>query len=214
MIKNFKNKIVELIQTFFMFSKTPTYNNKITILDDFWIDENKKYEYFTTLPSLEDRIDIKKLPANQFVVIMKAAGVKFVVSPQRFDAEERNHTRLGLTARHSEKDPIIWINYARHHKKNGMIINDELLDTIIHESAHATGHYLGRRAINHTSDPRVVAFEECVAHGIAALAFRRLGLRRYAFANEDARRKAQESQGLSKDELEQAIQLGDEYLWR
>lgn len=141
----------------------------------FWDAQREGYKYLATLPDLNTRLRRVPGPVAPIVDRLRTEGTRFVVSEPQFDKVDATQDRVGLTARDELLPPIVWINIARHANMPAQLAESELTDTLIHEGAHATGHYLSRLATSPDSPMPDQEDEEAVVHAIAAIIWRKIG---------------------------------------
>jgi hypothetical protein len=75
-------------------------------------------------------------PAAQIVATLVDSNVVLRTSSPAWMQAEAGNPRLGLTLLVAGRAPLIWINLARHRCHGD--VDDELVDTLIHEAMHAS----------------------------------------------------------------------------
>lgn len=181
-------------------------------LKDFWKEQKSGYDYLSKLPPLTRRLQIPRY-ASAAVNRVSSMGTLFVVSTPDCDTQDISIKRLGITSRYKDKPPIIWVNFARHQiaakaaSKLGFPSDYELTDTLFHEIAHATGHYLNRKPTAPASPPKDIEKEEAIAHGIVSFLWEQAGEAKMAEANMISSAKhALSNQPACKAKIKAAIQ--------
>jgi len=193
--------------------------DRMTDLEHFWADQENGYNYLCSLPLMRTRL-VVPFQARPVVEKLEAAGTLFVVSPNKYDMEDIKQQRIGLSARYRDRPPVIWLNVARLEQvkkaavNNGFDPDAELIDTIFHEAAHVTGHYLNRlpTATSAISSRNDILNEEAICHLVTAHLWQKIGNKPLAQLNMSEGRKAATKIGKSINALSVATEAAINFL--
>lgn len=191
----------------------------MSTLEQFWASQEQGYKYLCNLPPMRTRLNVPPL-AVPIVDKLKSAGTLFVVSPEKYDRQDIEQKRIGSSTRYRNYPPVIWINVALSHKvaafaaSRGIYPETELIDTIFHEAAHVTGHYLNRvpTATEPLSTFKDIQNEEAICHLVTAELWRQAGNKLLAKLNMDQSRQAAKRIGKSLNALSRETDAAIDWL--